>query len=286
MSRLVHPLEKFVRPGMETRIWCSGCSDGIVLNEFLRAIDELGLDMSKIVVVSGIGCAGRASGYINVDAFHATHGRAIPVAIGIKVAKPELNVVVISGDGDLFSIGGNHFLHAARRNVGIKVICINNFNYGMTGGQSGPTTPMGAFLTTTPYGNIENPLNLVQLAAAVGATYVARWTAFHVRRIKESMKKALTKKGFAFIEVVGICPEQYGRRHKMPRPIDMMIWLKKNSVISRELDPSKAELTPERIVVGEFVDAERPEYTELMRGQINSIIEGLEKEGKVSDVEI
>jgi 2-oxoglutarate ferredoxin oxidoreductase subunit beta len=286
MSQLVHPLEKFVRPGMASRIWCSGCSDGIVLNEFLRAIDELGLDTSKMVVVSGIGCAGRASGYMNVDAFHATHGRAIPVAVGIKVARPDLNVVVISGDGDLFSIGGNHFLHAARRNVGVKVICINNFNYGMTGGQAGPTTPLGAHLTTAPYGNIENPINLVQLAAAVGAVYVARWTAFHIRRIKESIKKSLAKKGFTFVEVVGICPEQYGRRQKMPKPIDMMMWFKKNSVISKELDPSKAEFTPERIVVGEFVDAERPEYTELMREQVNSIIGRLEKEGRLTNAEI
>lgn len=286
MSQLIHPLEKFVRPGMTSRIWCSGCSDGIVLNEFLRAIDELGLDTSKMVVVSGIGCAGRASGYVNVDAFHATHGRAIPFAVGVKAFRPDLKVVVISGDGDLFSIGGNHFLHAARRNIDIKVICLNNFNYGMTGGQAGPTTPLGSYLTTTPYGNIENPINLVQLAAAVGAVYVARWTAFHVRRIKESIKKSLMRKGFTLVEVMTLCAEQYGRRQKMPKPMDMMTWFKKNSVISREMDPSKAEFTPEKIVVGEFVDVERPEYTELLEKQRSMIIERLKEGGKLTNVEI
>lgn len=284
MTQETHPLEEFTRKGMIPHIWCNGCGDGVILSEFLRALRELNYDMNKIVIVSGIGCIGRISGYINADAFHTTHGRPIAFAVGVKATRPDLKVVVISGDGDLFSIGGNHFIHAARRNIDMTVICSNNFNYGMTGGQSGPTSPLEAYTTTTPYGNIEHPFNLVHLAAGSGAVYVARWTTIHVRLLRESMKKALKKHGFTFIEVLSPCPEQYGRRNKMPNPMDSMVWFREKSVIRNRIDPLKAEITPNEIVVGEFVDIEKPEYTDLLQEQVRTIEMKLEKEGKLTDV--
>ena len=271
-----HPLSKYLRAAMMPHIWCTGCGNGIILNAFVHALDELQINLDKLVVVSGIGCIGRAAGYTNVDSFHTTHGRPIAFATGVKLANPQLEVVVISGDGDLFAIGGNHFIHAARRNIGIKVICANNFNYGMTGGQVGPTTPLDALTTTTPYGNIEHPFNLVHLAAAAGATYVARWTTLHVRMLTMSIKKLLQRKGFSFIEVISPCPEIYGRHNKMRTGLEMMEWFKKVSVIANFSDPAKAEITPEKIVVGEFVDIEKPTYEELLHNKMAQIM----KEGE------
>jgi 2-oxoglutarate ferredoxin oxidoreductase subunit beta len=278
MSEELHPLENFLRKGMIPHIWCEGCGNGIILNCFVRALNELNVDINKVVVASGIGCIGRLSGYTNTDSYHTTHGRSIAFATGVKLANPELKVVVISGDGDLFAIGGNHFIHAARRNIDIQVICANNFNYGMTGGQYGPTTPLEAWTTTTPYGNIEHSFNLVHLAAASGAVYVARWTSLHARRLTESIKKALKKKGFSFIEVISPCPEIYGRRNKMPTGIDMMNWFKKASEIQNYSDPAKAEISPEKIVVGEFVDIEKPTYGHLIR-EMTAEVQKRMKEG-------
>lgn len=264
----MHPLESFLRRNTIPHIWCEGCGNGIILNCYVRALDELDLNLDKVVTVSGIGCIGRLSGYTNTDSYHTTHGRAIAFATGAKLANPELKAVVISGDGDLFAIGGNHFIHAARRNIDIPVICANNFNYGMTGGQYGPTTPLEAWTTTTPYGNIEHPFNLVHLAAASGAVYVARWTTLHVRRLKDSIKKALQKEGFSFVEVVTPCPEIYGRYNKMGSGLEMMNWFRKASEIRNYSDPAKAEITAEKIVLGEFIDIEKPSYGQLLRPMI------------------
>lgn len=274
-QELTHPLSKYLRTDRLPHIWCEGCGNGVILNCFVKALDELSFDLNKLVVVSGIGCIGRVAGYIHTDSFHTTHGRAIALATGIKLANPELSVVVISGDGDLFAIGGNHFIHAARRNIDMTVICANNFNYGMTGGQFGPTTPLEAFTTTSPYGNIENPFNLVHLAAASGAVYVARWTTLHVRRLTESIKKALQKPGFKFIEVISPCPEIYGRRNKLGTGLDMMMWFKRVSEVEHGGNPADAEVSPSRIVVGEFVDVEKPTYDQLVRKQIAHIQESL-----------
>lgn len=273
VQEVVHPFAKYLRSAMMPHIWCPGCGNGIVLNCFVHALDELQKDLDKLVVVSGIGCIGRTAGYTNADSFHTTHGRAIAFATGVKLANPELEVVVISGDGDLFAIGGNHFIHAARRNIGIKVICANNFNYGMTGGQQGPTTPLEASTTTTPYGNIEHPFNLVHLAAASGATYVARWTTLHVRRLTQSIKRMLQKEGFCFIEVVSPCPEIFGRRNKMRTGLEMMEWFRRASVVENFSDPSKAEISPEKIVVGEFVNTEKVSYERLLHEKIAQINE-------------
>jgi 2-oxoglutarate ferredoxin oxidoreductase subunit beta len=258
---------------MMPHIWCTGCGNGVVLNCLTHALDELQLDLDKLVVVSGIGCIGRTAGYINADSYHTTHGRALAFATGVKLANSELEVMVISGDGDLFAIGGNHFIHAARRNIGIKVLCANNLNYGMTGGQQGPTTPLEAITTTSPYGNIEHPFNLVHLAAASGATYVARWTTLHVRRLTQSIKRMLQKRGFCFVEVLSPCPEIYGRYNKMRSGLEMMGWFRKASVIDSFSDPSKAEITPERIAVGEFVDIEKLSYERMLHEKISKINE-------------
>lgn len=276
--KLRHPLQSFLRKGMIPHIWCKGCGNGIILNCFAKALEELNIDLNKVAVVSGIGCIGRISGYTNTDSFHTTHGRPIAFATGVKLAKPELKVAVISGDGDLFAIGGNHFIHAARRNMDIQVICANNFNYGMTGGQHGPTTPLEALVPTTPYGNIEHPFNLVHLAAGSGAVYVARWTVFHVRKLIDSIKKALQKEGFSFIEVVTPCTEIYGQYTKMGTAVDMMSWLKKTSEIRHHYDPVKAEITPSKIIVGEFVDIEKPGYNRLLREMIGKV---QKKEGEL-----
>jgi 2-oxoglutarate ferredoxin oxidoreductase subunit beta len=272
---LQHPLAKYLRQERMPHIWCEGCGNGILLNSFLEALDESKLDLDKVVVVSGIGCIGRAAGYINVDSFHTTHGRALAFATGVRLANPDLKVVVISGDGDLFAIGGNHFIHAARRNMDIKVICANNFNYGMTGGQYGPTTPLGSWTTTTPHGNIEHPFNLAHLAAASGAVYVARWTTLHVRRLRNSIEKALQKEGFSFIEVVSPCPELYGRYNKLGKAIDLMKRYKLISQIQHGYDPAKAEITPEQIICGEFVDIEKPSYGRLLQEMTAKVQEKL-----------
>lgn len=278
IEEMAHPLLKYLREAMMPHIWCSGCGNGIILNSFVQAIDELQIDLDKLVVVSGIGCIGRVAGYTNTASFHTTHGRPIAFATGAKLANPELEVAIISGDGDLFAIGGNHFIHAARRNIGIKVICANNFNYGMTGGQQGPTTPLEALTTTSPYGNIEHPFNLVHLAAASGATYVARWTTLHVRRLTQSIKKLLQKEGFCFVEVVSPCPEIFGRRNKMRTGLEMMEWFKKASAVEHFSDPAEAEITPEKIVVGEFVDIDKPSFEKLLYEKIAQINEkALEK---------
>jgi 2-oxoglutarate ferredoxin oxidoreductase subunit beta len=269
---------------MIPHIWCNGCGNGVILGEFLRALDEMKYDMNRLVVVSGIGCIGRISGYTHTDSFHTTHGRPLALAVGIKAARPDLKPVVISGDGDLFAIGGNHFIHAARRNLDVSVICSNNFIYGMTGGQSAPTTPIDAYTTTTRYGNIEHPFNLVHLAAASGAVYVARWTAIHVKRIRESIKKAINKKGFSFVEVITPCPEEYGRRNKLADPIENMKWLRQVSVVRPFINPIEAVVQPDKIVVGEFVDIEKTEFSDLLWAKTRAIQAGLEKDGKITNV--
>lgn len=262
----IHPIMPYIRKDRLPHIFCSACGIGTVLNAFAAALHNLEYDIDRLVLVSGIGCTGRASGYFEMDGFHTTHGRAIAFATGVKVANPKLKPVIISGDGDLFAIGGNHFIHAARRNVDMMVLCVNNFNYGMTGGQMGPTTPDSAITVTSPDGNIEHPFNLVSLAAASGAIYVARWTSLHARRLAKSIEKAIQKKGFTFIEVVSPCPTLYDRYNRHGTGLDVMKLYREISVIRNFTDPMKAELDYRtRIVCGEFIDTEKPELSDLFQ---------------------
>ena len=251
-------IEKYLRLDRIPHIWCAGCGIGSVLGCFLRAIDRSQVNPDKIAVVSGIGCTGRVAGYVNLDSFHTTHGRAIPFATGLKLANPGLSVVVFSGDGDLVAIGGNHLIHAARRNIDMTIICVNNFNYGMTGGQVGPTAPFQARTTTTPYGNFELPFNLPYLMAASGASYVARWAVIHLRQLESSIVEAMTRPGFNFIEVIGPCPPVYGRMNKEPQGMDSLHHYQEKSIIRNGADPKDAgiELSGP-IVVGKFVDKKR-----------------------------
>jgi len=258
-----HPMDGLLRADRLPHIWCPGCGLGSIMSCLANAISESGTALDKHVIVSGIGCTGRVAGYLKLDSFHTTHGRAIPFAIGLKLANPELSVTVFSGDGDLFSIGGNHFLHAARRNVDINVICVNNFNYGMTGGQCGPTTPTGARTTTTPFGNSEPAFNLPYLAASLGAVYVARWTSLHVRQVHRSMLNALRKPGFRFIEVISPCPVGFGKSNDIGEGLDEMRMYRTNSIVDPDVDLRDAGIDMQKespIVLGDFVDIERPVF--------------------------
>ncbi|RKY13789.1 MAG: 2-oxoacid:ferredoxin oxidoreductase subunit beta [Planctomycetota bacterium] len=269
-----HPLEKYLRMERIPHIWCPGCGIGTVMNAFCTAVMELEsegkIEQKKIAVVSGIGCSGRAAGYLRFDSFHTTHGGALPFAAGLKLANPDLTVVVISGDGDIVAIGGNHLIHAARRNVDFNVICINNFIYGMTGGQVAPTTPLGARSSTTPYGNYEIPFNLPHLAASAGAVYVARWTTLHARRLKDSMKEALLKRGFCFIEAISPCPTVFIRRNRLGSGIDVMRMFAERAIVEKNPDPNRADIDLRRdepIICGKFVDIERPNFLDLLAQQ-------------------
>jgi len=258
---LPHPHDPLLRPDRIPHIWCSGCGIGTIFNCVLTAIQKSGLPVDEVAMVSGIGCTGRMAGYLNLDSFHTTHGRAIPFATGLKLARPQSCVIVASGDGDLFAIGGNHFIHAARRNMDMTVICVNNFNYGMTGGQVAPSTPFGAKTTTTPIGNFEEPFNFCSLAAACGAVYVARWTTLHIRWVTESLLEAMQKKGFSFLEILAPCPVTFGRRNKLGKAADLIKFLHERSVVRNQIDPRDAVLDfNKHLVVGKFIDIERPTF--------------------------
>ncbi len=274
---LKHPMAKYIRTDRIPWIYCPGCSIGIVTNMIARAIDNLGLDFNKVAVISGIGCTGRTSGYFKTGTYHTTHGRAIAFAEGVKIANPELEVIVVSGDGDIAAIGGNHFIHAARRNIDITVVCVNNENYGMTGGQFGPTTEHGMFSQTSPrpIGNLEHGFNLVKLAASSGATFVARWTAVQARRATRSIEKAIQKRGFSFVEIIGACPTAFGRMNRYGDGLAMHKHLLEVAEIQNGLPPHEAEMVyEERIVCGEFVDIDKPEYTAVLKEAHEKMREG------------
>jgi 2-oxoglutarate/2-oxoacid ferredoxin oxidoreductase subunit beta len=257
-----HPLDDLLRTDRIPHIWCPGCGIGTAFSACLTAMKKSGIDLEKTVMVSGIGCSGRGAGYVDLDSYHTTHGRAIPFATGMKLANPELNVVVFSGDGDLFAIGGNHFIHGARRNVDLTVVCVNNFNYGMTGGQAAATTPLLARTTTTPAGNPDAPFNLPLLAFACGASYVARWTILHARDLMESIEEALLNRGFSFVEVLSPCPINYGRRNK-EKAIDSMKIYQERTIIRNDAQPWELDIDfDKKIILGKFIDTERPTCTD------------------------
>jgi len=243
-------------------VWCGGCGIGILLGSLIRAIDHLEYDRDEVVLVSGIGCSGRLPVYVDFNTLHTTHGRALTFATGVKLAKPELKVIVIMGDGDATAIGGNHFIHAARRNVELTAVIVNNSIYGMTGGQYSPTTPYGQRATTAAYGSVEHSFNIAQLAVCAGAVFAARGTVFHVRQLDGLIEKALLKNGFSVVEVISQCHTHYGRLNKLGNQIDMMRWQRDNAVPvekARKMSPEEME---GKFEVGILVDREAPSYLE------------------------
>jgi 2-oxoglutarate ferredoxin oxidoreductase subunit beta len=242
-------------------IFCVGCGNGTVINCALTAVAEMGWKKEEVVFVSGIGCSSRAPGYIDADSLHTTHGRALAFATGVKLANPDLQLVIFTGDGDLAAIGGNHFIHACRRNVDMTVICMNNQIYGMTGGQGSPTTPRGALSTTTPYGAEEGTFDLTALSIAAGANFAARWTSYHVKELTSAIRAGLETPGFSFIEAAVQCPTGYGRKNRMREPEDMIEFFRTHSMLRQKYERLLAEgkpIPPDIIVVGEFVRRQRP----------------------------
>jgi len=244
-------------------VWCAGCGIGIVLGALVRAIDNLQLHRDDVAMISGIGCTGRMPVYVDFNTMHTTHGRALAFATGLKMVRPDMRVIVIMGDGDALAIGGNHFIHAARRNIGLTTIIVNNFVYGMTGGQQSPTTPTGALATTAPYGHIEQPLPIVELAAASGAAFVARSTVYHVQELEKYIVQAITKDGFSVVEAVSYCHTTLGRINKWGTAPDMMRYLKEHSISQKQAESLSEEEKGWKIVRGVFVDRDIPEYTQL-----------------------
>ncbi|MEW6094443.1 MAG: thiamine pyrophosphate-dependent enzyme [Chloroflexota bacterium] len=280
----LHPMDSLLRGERLPHIWCQGCGLGVALTTFVGALQWLEThrdwDLDKVAVVSGIGCTGRIAGYVRLDSFHTTHGRAIPFATGLKMANPELKVVVVSGDGDIAGIGGNHFIHAARRNLDMTIVCVNNFNYGMTGGQVGPTTPHEGRTVTTQYGNFEYPFNLPYLATASGASFVARWTVLHARQLEWTLREALQHPGFSFVEIIAPCstayarwnpegrgldPEKLGRRGLETMKFYQKVGRTANGIHPKDADVvvnEKGEIT--EIVEGKFLDEPKPDLLQAM----------------------
>ena len=264
-SDLIH---QYMRIDHLPHIWCPGCGNGVIMRDVAVALDELindpdtDFDRDNIVIVSGIGCSSRAAGYLDFNSIHTTHGRAIAFATGIKMANPKLHVIVLTGDGDCSAIGGNHLIHAARRNLGLTVICFNNDIYGMTGGQYSPTTPTGDKATTAPYGNLDRPFDIANLAAGAGASFAARGDVFHARETTEIIKKAILHKGFSLVDVYSICPTYYGRKNKKGDAVEMMKWQRDNLIpMSRYTVMSEVELAGKK-PIGILAENDFPEYTE------------------------
>jgi 2-oxoglutarate ferredoxin oxidoreductase subunit beta len=260
-----HPMEHILRMDRIPHIWCPTCGLGTVVTSLASALEKNEIPLDEVAVVSGIGCTGRVAGYVKVDSFHTTHGRPIPFATGLKLANPKLKVIVVSGDGDLIAIGGNHFIHAARRNMDITVICVNNFIYAMTGGQVAPTTPLTANASTMPYGNFEPPFNIPFLADSCGAVYVARWSALHVRRMTTAFAEAIAKPGFSVVEIVTPCSTLYARRNRLGTGLDLMKFYHDSVEIKHGANTRDVDIDfQSKIVCGKFVDRDRPTFLDSL----------------------
>lgn len=250
-------VQDYIRERFFPHLWCAGCGHGIVLNGLIRAVEQLGMSRNEMVMVSGIGCSSRISGYMDFHTLHTIHGRALAFATGVKLSKPELNVIVPMGDGDALSIGGNHFIHAARRNIDMTAIVMNNRIYGMTGGQYSPLTGPGMMATTAPYTNIDQGFDVVAMATAAGATFVGRTTTYHVHQLAEMIRSAIVHEGFSVVEVMSQCPTYFGRKNKQGSAVDMMKRMKAQTV---PIGSKQKADNPELIERGVFVQADRPEY--------------------------
>lgn len=264
-SDLVH---LYMRIDHLPQMWCPGCGNGVIMHDVAVAIDELihdedsGVKREDIVIVSGIGCSSRAAGYLDFNSIHTTHGRAIAFASGIKMANPRLHVIVLTGDGDCSAIGGNHLIHAARRNLGLTVIAFNNDIYGMTGGQYSPTTPNGDKATTAPYGNVDRPFDIAQLASGAGASFSARGDVYHARETIEIMKQAIMHKGFSLVDVYSICPTYYGRKNKKGDAVEMLKWQRDNLIPTARYYSMREDERADKKLIGILSFNDYPEYTE------------------------
>ena len=256
--------ERYLRHSKKfPNVWCAGCGIGIVLNAIIHAIDDLGLDKNDVAMISGIGCTGRMPVYVDFNTMHTTHGRALAFATGLKLVRPGMKVLAVMGDGDALAIGGNHFIHAARRNIELTAIVVNNSTYGMTGGQYSPTTPEGAQAATAPYGHIEPPFRIAELAVAAGAAFVARSTVYHVTELQRQISQAIQKKGFSVVEAISYCHTTIGRLNRWGTAPDMMRRLKDNSIPLRQAEGKSDEELAGKIVRGILVDRELPDNLEL-----------------------
>ena len=255
-------VEKYFRPGRLPHIWCPGCSHGIITGTIVKAIDKVGFDKDETTVVSGIGCSSRASGYLDFNTVHSAHGRALPFATGIKLANPKMNVIVVTGDGDASAIGGNHLIHAARRNINITVVLFNNSTYGMTGGQYSPLTPTKSRATTAPYGTIDRPFDTAKLSIGAGATFVARGTAFHAQLLVDLIEKGIKHKGFSIIEAVACCPISFGRQNKLGDAPNMLKWQRDHAVPVTAWDKLDDEKKAGKFPIGILYEEQAPEFTE------------------------
>jgi len=264
-EKVVQPFDynKYLRPNKLPHIWCPGCGHGIVLKALLRAIDKTGLPKDNIVMVSGIGCSSRTPGYVDFNTMHTLHGRALPFATGIKFARPDLKVIVVSGDGDALAIGGNHFIHACRRNIDMTVLVYTNATYGMTGGQYSPTSPIGSTATTSRYGNIEPPFDTCEMAKASGASFVARGTAYHTIELERTIYDALTHKGMSVVDILDACPTYFGRMNKFKSATQMMEVIEKDNTVNiKQADKLPPEKLQGKMLRGVLHKIEKPEYCE------------------------
>jgi 2-oxoglutarate ferredoxin oxidoreductase subunit beta len=258
ITKLIH---KYLRHDKKfPHVWCPGCGIGIMLGALIRAIDRIGYEKDEVVLVSGIGCSGRLPVYVDFNTLHTTHGRALAFATGVKLGKPSLKVIVIMGDGDAVAIGGNHFIHSARRNIDVTAIIVNNSTYGMTGGQYSPTTPYGMRSTTTIYSNIEQDFRISELAVTAGAVFVGRCTVYHARLLDDLMERAFLKPGFSVVEVISHCHTQYGRQNRLGSAVEMMEWQRDHAVAVEKAPHMKPEELKDKILIGVLVDKELPVY--------------------------
>ncbi len=263
MIRTSEAIYKYLRPDKKyPHVWCPGCGIGIVTGALVRAIERIGLTKDEIALVSGIGCSGRVSTYLDFNTLHTTHGRALAFATGLKLAKPSLTVIVVMGDGDATAIGGNHLIHSCRRNINITSLIINNNIYGMTGGQYSPTTPTDYKASTAQYGSIEKPFDICKLVEACGASFVARGTAYHAKMLDALIERAINKKGFSVVEALSQCPTQYGRRNKLGGPIEMMQWYKDNAIHYTAFNKLSPDEIGEQFPIGVLRDLDELDYLE------------------------
>ena len=263
--------KKYIKKELLPFFWCAGCGNGIIFAAMTRAMEENSLERKNIVAVTGIGCWGKADDYLTTHAFHGTHGRAIAVATGIKLFNPALQVFALVGDGDGATIGGNHLIHAARRNIDIIVIMSNNLNYGMTGGQYSATTPYKAITSTSRGGHIEDAFDITSLVKSAGAGYAARCTVAQPQLVQRYISKAIKKeRGFRFIEVINICPTHYGKYNKLSDAVDMLKNIKERTVNLKDLERMTPEGLADKIVVGEYSDKDVDGFVHRYREKLKN----------------